>query len=128
MLQVREHTPTPSPFIVFTFRFVVEYVKEFEGASNVVLDALNRKEEFQVEKPISKIQTLRAIFQGENNLEKKIKEAYMQAPLIQHHFKKLHEQRKVKGITLKERLFKQKKSRIYVPTRKLRMKNHAKRA
>jgi hypothetical protein len=55
MLQVREHTPTLSPFIVFTIGFTVEYVKEFEGASNVVLDALNRKEEFQVEKPITKI-------------------------------------------------------------------------
>jgi hypothetical protein len=63
-----------------------------------------------VEKPLTKIQTLKVIFQRESNLGKKIKEAYMQDPLAQHHFKKLHERRKVKGITLKKGLFKWKKS------------------
>jgi hypothetical protein len=32
------------------------------GLDNVVLDTLNRKEEFQVEKPPTKIQALKAIF------------------------------------------------------------------
>jgi hypothetical protein len=36
------------------------------GQINVVSNALNRKEEFQVEKPLTKTQTLRAIIQGEN--------------------------------------------------------------
>jgi hypothetical protein len=34
-------------------------------------DVLNRKEEFQVEKPPTEIQALRAIFQGENNTNKR---------------------------------------------------------
>jgi hypothetical protein len=80
-----------------------------QGQDNVVPNAPNRKEEFQVEKPLTKIQTLKAIFQKENNLRKKIKKSYMQDPLAQHHFKELHERRKVKGITLKEGLFKWKK-------------------
>jgi hypothetical protein len=39
--------------------------------------------------------------------------------LVQCYFKELHEQQKVKGITLKERLFKWKQSQIYVLARKL---------
>jgi hypothetical protein len=35
------------------------------GHDNVVSNALNRKEEFQVEKPLTKTQTLKVIFQGE---------------------------------------------------------------
>ncbi len=81
-----------------------------QGWFNVVPNTLNRKEEFQVEKPSTKIQALRAIFQKESNLERNIKEAYMQDLLAQHHFKELREWRKVKGITLKEGLFKWKKS------------------
>jgi hypothetical protein len=34
--------------------------------------------------------------------------------LIQHHFKKLHKQKKVKGITLKNELLRWKQSQIYV--------------
>jgi len=33
VLQAKEHTPTPSPSIVFTFGLVVESIKEVEGAS-----------------------------------------------------------------------------------------------
>jgi len=33
MLQVREGSPTPSPFVVFTFGLIVEFIKEFGGAS-----------------------------------------------------------------------------------------------
>jgi hypothetical protein len=33
VLQVRECTPTPSPFIIFTFGLVVDFIKEFIGAS-----------------------------------------------------------------------------------------------
>jgi hypothetical protein len=40
---------------------------------NVVPNALNRKEEFQVEKPLTKTWALRVIFQEKNNVERKIK-------------------------------------------------------
>jgi hypothetical protein len=33
MLQAKERTPTPSPFVVFTFRLTVEFIKEFGGVS-----------------------------------------------------------------------------------------------
>jgi hypothetical protein len=33
VLQAKEHTPTPYPSDVFTFGFVVEFIKEFGGAS-----------------------------------------------------------------------------------------------
>jgi hypothetical protein len=36
MLQAREHTPTPSPSIVFTFRLIVESNKELGGASTTM--------------------------------------------------------------------------------------------
>jgi hypothetical protein len=73
-------------------------------------------------KPSTKIQTLKAIFQGENNLENNIREAYMQDPLIQHHFKEFCKRKKVRGITLKEGLIIWKQSQIYVLARKLCMK------
>ncbi len=69
--------------------------------------------------PLTKIPTLKAIFQGENNLENKTREAYVQDLLIQHHFKKLCKRRMVKGITLKEGLIIWKQSQIYVLARKL---------
>ncbi len=94
----------------------------------MVPNALNRKETFQVEKPFINIQALKAIFRGESNLERKIKKAYMQDLLAQHHFKELCEQRKVKNITFKKRLYNWKKSQIYVSIGKLRMKNNARRA
>jgi hypothetical protein len=47
------------------------------GQNNVIHDALSRKEEFQVENPPTKIQALKAIFQGENNLKWKRREAYV---------------------------------------------------
>jgi hypothetical protein len=34
VLQAKEHTPTPYPFIVFTFGFEIESIKEFRGASH----------------------------------------------------------------------------------------------
>jgi len=41
------------------------------------------KEEFQMEKPPTKTQALKAIFQGKSNLERKIRKAYVQNPLVQ---------------------------------------------
>jgi hypothetical protein len=34
MLQARERAPTLSPFIIFTFGFTIESIKELGGASN----------------------------------------------------------------------------------------------
>ncbi len=65
---------------------------------NIILIALSRKEEFQLEKPLTKTQALRAIFKGKNILEWKIRETYMQDPLVQCYFKELREWWKVKGI------------------------------
>jgi hypothetical protein len=53
------------------------------GHNNVVPNALSTKEEFQMEKPPTKTQTLKAIFQGKSNLERKIRKAYVQDPLVQ---------------------------------------------
>jgi hypothetical protein len=39
------------------------------GQDNIIPNALSMKELFQVEKPLTKTQTLRAIFQGKGNLE-----------------------------------------------------------
>jgi len=33
VLRIREHTPIPYPFVVFTFGLAVESIKEFGGAS-----------------------------------------------------------------------------------------------
>jgi hypothetical protein len=33
VLQTKEPTPTPYPFVIFTFGFTIESIKEFGGAS-----------------------------------------------------------------------------------------------
>jgi hypothetical protein len=70
---------------------------------NIVPNALNMKEEFQVEKSLIKTQALKAIFQGKGSLEQKIREAYVKDLLTRCYYKELHKWRKVKSITLKER-------------------------
>jgi len=72
------------------------------GWNNVVPNALSRKEEFQVEKLLTKTHALKAIFQGKSSLlEQKIREVYMQDPFTRCHFKELCKWKKAKGITLK---------------------------
>jgi hypothetical protein len=34
VLRAREHTPTPYPFVVFTFKLAIESIKEFGGVSS----------------------------------------------------------------------------------------------
>ncbi len=58
---------------------------------NIIPNALSRKEEFQLEKPLIKTQALRAIFKGKNTLEWNIRKTYVQDPLAQCYFKELHE-------------------------------------
>jgi hypothetical protein len=43
MLRVRECIPTISPSSIFTFGFVVEFVKEFGGASHIITLIFVRK-------------------------------------------------------------------------------------
>jgi hypothetical protein len=38
VLQAKDRTSTPYPFITFTFEFVVEYNKEFGGVSQLIFD------------------------------------------------------------------------------------------
>ncbi len=52
----------------------VELIQKL-GRDNIVPNTLSRKEEFQVEKLVTKTQALKTIFQGESELERKIKEA-----------------------------------------------------
>ncbi len=49
---------------------------------NIIFDALN-KEKFQMEKPLTNIQALRSIFQGESKFQWKITKAYVQDLLAQ---------------------------------------------
>ncbi len=86
---------------------------------NIIPNALNKKEEFQVEKPPTKTQALNAIFHGKGNFKWKIMEVNVQDSFVQHYFKELQKWKKVKNITLKERLFKWKHFLIYVPVGKL---------
>jgi hypothetical protein len=59
-----------------------------------------------VEKPLTKTQALRAIFQRGSNFEWRTRDAYVHDPLAQRYFRELWKWRKVKDITIKERLFK----------------------
>jgi hypothetical protein len=59
----------------------VEFIHK-QGWNNVVPNVLNRKNEFQVERPLTKTQALKAIFQGENKLERLIKEPYCRNPTL----------------------------------------------
>jgi hypothetical protein len=36
VLRAKKHTPTSYPFVVFTFGLIVEFIKEFGGASIMV--------------------------------------------------------------------------------------------
>jgi hypothetical protein len=62
------------------------------------------------------------IFVGESNLERKLKEAYVQNSFAKHYFAHLYAKGKVKGISLKEGLIKWKEYQIYVLAKKLHTK------
>jgi hypothetical protein len=59
---------------------------------------------------------------GESDLNRRLKESYVNDHLAQHYFEELRHKHKMKGISLKDKLFKWKQSRRYVPTGKLRIK------
>jgi len=40
--RVREHAPTPSPFVVFFFGLAVESIKELGGASQMVVEPIQK--------------------------------------------------------------------------------------
>jgi hypothetical protein len=59
------------------------------------------------------------MFIGENNLDRKLREGYVNDRLAQHYFHELKQKHKVKNIYVQDCLFKWKQSRVYVPTGKL---------
>jgi hypothetical protein len=67
------------------------------GKDNVVLDALSCKEDYQGETHCESIQILQAMFVEENNLERKIQEAYVEDRLVQSYFKDLHRKKRREG-------------------------------
>lgn len=73
---------------------------------NVVLDALNWKEEYQNEKVVNITQALKAMFIGETNLNRKFKEGYVNDRLAQHYFDELKHKCKMKCIFFKDGLLK----------------------
>ena len=87
------------------------------GKENVVPDALSRKDEY---KP-SSTQILRLMYEGENDLARRIREAYMKDPEAQKFLSDLRIGKKVKGIRLHQDLIKFKQNRVYVPKGKLRL-------
>ncbi len=64
------------------------------GKDNVVLDALSCKENYQGEMHWESTQILQAMFVKENNLERKIQEAYVEDRLVQSYFKDFHRKRR----------------------------------
>lgn len=67
-------------------------------------------------------QAFKAMFIGESDFDRKLREGYVNDCLAQHYFDELRHKCKVKGIFLKDRLLKWKQSPIYVPTDKLHIK------
>jgi ribosomal protein S21 len=59
---------------------------------------------------------------GENDLDRRLREGYVNDPFAQHYFDELRQKRKVKNISLKDRLFKWKQSQVYVPSNNLHTK------
>jgi hypothetical protein len=45
-LQAREHTPIPSPFVVFTFGLTIESIKEFSGS--IIKKILGKKSDMEL--------------------------------------------------------------------------------
>jgi hypothetical protein len=89
---------------------------------NVVLDALNWKEKYQNERVVNVTQTLRAKFVRERNLNRRLKESYVNDRLAQLYFNELRHKRKVAGNPFKDGLLKWKQSRMYVLVSKLCIK------
>jgi hypothetical protein len=46
VLQVRERTPPPSPFVVFTFGLTVESIEEFRGS--IIKKILGKKSDMEL--------------------------------------------------------------------------------
>ncbi|KAL3692137.1 hypothetical protein R1sor_005788 [Riccia sorocarpa] len=86
------------------------------GRENVVPDALSRKEEYMP----SSTQVLKAMYQGESALERKIREGYMRDSTAKEYLDKIKRGGKVPYVTFREGLLRFKQSRIYVGQGKLR--------
>jgi hypothetical protein len=78
--------------------------------NNVVLDALSRKEDYQNERIVNVTQALRAKFVGESDLDRRLRESYVNDRLAQHYFNELRQKHKLRGNPFKDRLLKWKQS------------------
>ncbi|KAL3686374.1 hypothetical protein R1sor_008948 [Riccia sorocarpa] len=87
------------------------------GRENVVPDVLSRKEEYMP----SSTQVLKAMYQGESVLERKIREGYMRDLTAKEYLDKIKRGGKVPYITFRDGLLRFKQSRIYVGHGKLRV-------
>jgi ribosomal protein S13 len=80
------------------------------GKDNVVPNMLTQKKKYQDEKVINVTQALRAMLIGESDLDRRLKENYVNDHLAQHYFEGLRHKHKMRGIYLKDKLLKWKQS------------------
>ena len=85
---------------------------------NVVLDTLNRREGFQT---MSTTQTLRLIYKGKGNSQRKIREGYINNPKAQRLLGELCKGKALKEVKLLDGLLKYKQNWLYVPQSRLRL-------
>ena len=82
------------------------------GRDNVMPDALSRHKEFQT---MSTTQTLWLMYKGERDLQRKIREGYINEPEAQSLLGELRKGKALKEVKLLDVLLKYKESRLYVP-------------
>ncbi|KAL2632608.1 hypothetical protein R1flu_004087 [Riccia fluitans] len=87
------------------------------GRENVVPDALSRKEEYMP----SSSRVLRVMYQRESDLERRIRETYMQDETDKEYLEKIKKGGKVPHVTFRNGLLRFKQSRVYVGKGKLRV-------
>ena len=88
------------------------------GRDNLVPDALNRRKEFQA---MSMTQTLRLIYKSERDLQRTVREGYINDPKAQRLLGELRKGKALKEIKLVNGLLKYKQNQVYVPQGKLRL-------
>ncbi len=87
----------------------IELIHE-PNKDNVVLNVLSWKEEYQNERVVNVMQALRAKFVGESDLDRRLRESYVNDHLAQHYFIELRHKHKVRRNPFKDGLLKWKQS------------------
>ncbi len=72
-----------------------------QSKNNVVPDMLSQKEKYQDEKVVSVTKALRAMFIKESDLNRKLKEGYVNDHLAKHYFDELRQKHKWEVFLLK---------------------------